>query len=161
MHKTNIKYERYRNSTTLSFECWRIKDKGGNPKVSWKKIGHAPSYSVETKRCLLCLREKFEIANYPGKDLLNKRSEIIAKCRHRKKFMLIGPECTWLYKRGFLFTGLPRIYTVESGVYGHSKFNYAFTPDIARTCVRGWFYEMKCFIPDSFQLQCLAPVHPR
>ena len=94
VHKSNIKYEKYRNCTTLSLECWRIKDKGGNPKLSWKKIGHAPAYSVETKRCLLCLREKFEIANYPGKDLVNKRSEIIAKCRHRKKFELIGLNCT-------------------------------------------------------------------
>ena len=38
--------------------------------------------------CDLCLAEKFEITNYPGKNLLNKRSEIIAKCRHRRKLQL-------------------------------------------------------------------------
>ena len=36
----------------------------------------------ESKRCSLCLCEKFEIANYPENNLLNKRTEIISKCRH-------------------------------------------------------------------------------
>ena len=45
-------------------------------------------YTPESKRCLLCLAEKFEIANYPGDNLLNKRSEIVAKCRHRRKHLI-------------------------------------------------------------------------
>ena len=32
--------------------------------------------------------EKLEIASYKGRNLLNKRSEIINKCRHRNKFAL-------------------------------------------------------------------------
>ena len=36
-----------------------------------------------SKRCLLCLKEKYEIATYKGDDLLNKRTEIINTCRHR------------------------------------------------------------------------------
>ena len=89
VHKTSFNRESYRTSTTLSAECWKIKDLGGSPSFTWRKIGNAPSYSAETKKCLLCLREKFEIANYPGKDLLNKRTEIIAKCRHRRKHQLL------------------------------------------------------------------------
>ena len=87
-HKSNFNLERYRNSTALSAEIWRIKDQNGQPNVSWRIIRKAKSYTPETKRCNLCLAEKFEIANYPGKNLLNKRSEIIAKCRHRRKFQL-------------------------------------------------------------------------
>ena len=32
--------------------------------------------------------KKFEIANYPGDNILNKRTEIIVKCRHRRKHLL-------------------------------------------------------------------------
>ena len=73
----------------MSSEIWRIKSSGGTPAVTWKIINHARAYSAETKKCQLCLMEKFEIANYPNDNLLNKRTEIIAKCRHRKKHQLI------------------------------------------------------------------------
>lgn len=87
-HKSNFNLERYRNNTALSAEVWRIKDLNGEPTVSWRTIRKSKAFTPDTKRCNLCLAEKFEIANYPGKNLLNKRSEIIAKCRHRRKFQL-------------------------------------------------------------------------
>ena len=34
-------------------------------------------YNPETKRCLLCLKEKMEIAAYKEQNLLNKRNEIV------------------------------------------------------------------------------------
>ena len=86
-HKTSFTHERYKNSTTLSAEYWRIKERNGTPTVTWRVVRHAKSYTPETKNCQLCLCEKFEIANYPGKDLLNKRTEIVAKCRHRSKHL--------------------------------------------------------------------------
>ena len=46
------------------------------------------TYNPNTKRCSLCLNKKLEIAGYKGHNLLNKRSEIINKCRHRNKFAL-------------------------------------------------------------------------
>ena len=72
----------------LSSEFWRIKENNGTPTVSWKIVKKAKAYRPETKICSLCIAEKFEIANYPGNNLLNKRSEIIAKCRHRRKYKL-------------------------------------------------------------------------
>ena len=40
-------------------------------------------------RCNLCLEEKIHILLFPGpKKLLNKRNELIARCRHRAKFKL-------------------------------------------------------------------------
>jgi len=39
-------------------------------------------------RCQLCLEEKVMISTADPRTSLNKRSEIIAKCRHRKKFLL-------------------------------------------------------------------------
>ena len=45
-------------------------------------------YSPQTKRCLLCLNEKLEIAAYKEQNLLNKRNEIVSKCRHQLKYAL-------------------------------------------------------------------------
>ena len=88
-HKTSFNVERYRHNTTLSTEIWRVKELNGNPTIAWRKIKNANAYTPETNKCLLCLSEKFEIADYPGKNLLNKRTEIIAKCRHRRKYELL------------------------------------------------------------------------
>ena len=88
-HKTSFNLERYRHSTTLSTEVWRLKELNGDPKVTWRKIRNARAYNPESNKCFLCLNEKFEIANYPNDNLLNKQTEIIAKCRHRRKFELL------------------------------------------------------------------------
>ena len=41
------------------------------------------------KKCLLCLHEKFKIVIFEDQDhLLNKRSELISKCRHTNKYLL-------------------------------------------------------------------------
>ena len=45
------------------------------------------SYNQSPKRCLLCLNEKLAIALHKDDNMLNKRSEIIIKCRHRNKYM--------------------------------------------------------------------------
>ena len=34
--------------------------------------------------------ETLHIAEYEGDNLLNKREEVISKCRHQKKFMLLN-----------------------------------------------------------------------
>ena len=87
-HKTSFNLERYRNKTTLSTEVWRVKDSGGVPSVTWRVLRKSKSFTPESGRCALCAAEKFEIVNYPDKNLLNKRSEIMAKCGHRRKFDL-------------------------------------------------------------------------
>ena len=87
-HKTSFTNKKYQHNTTLSTEFWRVKELNGNPSITWEKIGKAEPFNVESGRCLLCLNEKFEIANYPYNNLLNKRTEVIAKCRHMNKFNL-------------------------------------------------------------------------
>ena len=65
-----------------------IKKRNGTPKITWKIIRICRSYNPNSKRCLLCLNEKFEIATYKGDNFLNKRTEIINTCRHRSKYKL-------------------------------------------------------------------------
>ena len=49
-----------------------------NAITKWYIIKSVPAYSNISKKCQLCLQEKFEILNYPNpNELLNKRSELI------------------------------------------------------------------------------------
>ena len=44
---------------------------------------------AKSNYCLLCLKEKYFIINYPHEEiLLNKRSELISKCRHENKIIV-------------------------------------------------------------------------
>ena len=47
-----------------------------------------PCSSIK-RNCDLYLNEKFEIAPYKGDKLLSKNSEIINKCRHKRKFTIL------------------------------------------------------------------------
>ena len=57
-------------------------------KLLWSIVRFAPGYSNISKRCLLCLHGKLVIVNYHNAaELLNKRSELMAKYRHGNKFL--------------------------------------------------------------------------
>ena len=59
------------------------------PNLMWCTVKSVPGYSNISKRCMLCLHEKYEILNYPDQEeLLNKRSELVSKCQHFNKFLL-------------------------------------------------------------------------
>ena len=74
--------------TQLSNELWKIKASKEEPVLVWKMLGQYQPYNVNTKRCLLCLNEKLQIAIYRGNNMMNKWTEIIRKCRHRNKYVL-------------------------------------------------------------------------
>ena len=87
-HKKSFGNLRYRGESELSKEIWRIKDLGGTPEVSWEILRRTKTYNPKTKRCALCLHEKLAIAEHEGNDMLNKRSEAVAKCMHQNKYAL-------------------------------------------------------------------------
>ena len=63
---------------------WQLKRNKKIPSIDWKVFCDA-----KNNYCLLCLKEKYFIINYSHKEiLLNKRSELISKCRHENKNML-------------------------------------------------------------------------
>ena len=49
---------------------------------------HIYIYKCGSRNCDLCLAEKVAIAHYKGDGLLNKRTELLSKCRHRNKFII-------------------------------------------------------------------------
>ena len=85
-----IRRVKYSSETTLSKHHWEVKNQTNqNLSLKWSVIKSVPSYSNVSKNCPLCLHEKYEILHYEQpKDLLNKRSEIISKCRHLNKYLL-------------------------------------------------------------------------
>ena len=104
-HKQSLTNKKYKNSTSLSLYVWDFKEKNYIiPTLKWSIIKHAKSYTSNAKNCSLCLQEKFEILFYPIKnELINKRSEMITKCRHMNKFMLANYKKLILLYIIFLF----------------------------------------------------------
>ena len=87
-HKASFKNIKLRNATELSKHLWSLKDAGKEFNVTWKIIRRAKAYTNATKRCSLCLWEKFYIIYRSSMASLNKRSELMSTCRHAAKFLL-------------------------------------------------------------------------
>ena len=87
-HMQSFKCISHINDTELSKYPWTLKANGTDYHLNWSIKSHASRYKCGTKRCDLCLTEKKIIALVDPKVLLNKRTELISKCRHRNKFIL-------------------------------------------------------------------------
>ena len=87
-HLTSMRHEKYKNSTELAKHVWELKSEGKPLTITWKVREKSRSYRCESKKCNLCTAEKFHILTTPKKLLLNKRSEMVSKCRHENKFRL-------------------------------------------------------------------------
>ena len=89
-HKASyaLETEQKRNSTELSKHIWNLKDNNLSYAIKWKILCRPPPYSNVTKRCNLCIAEKFHILCKSGNATLNKRNGLISKCRHEDKFLL-------------------------------------------------------------------------
>ena len=92
-HKCEFNNEHYANATQLSKKIWEIKRRGFDVEVKWRILKQLPSNNPANKKCLLCIGEKLEILER-NEHLLNKRSELISKCRHKAKFLLNKYDAT-------------------------------------------------------------------
>ena len=88
-YNLSFRNELYKNDTELSKELWQIKRKNYTPEITWTIIRKCFPYNYNNRKCYICLNEKLEIALYEGESLLNKKTELISKCRHQNKFMLL------------------------------------------------------------------------
>ena len=84
--KKSFENPNYRSSTTLSKYIWDLKEEETNYEIKWSIVKRVRAYKSRDAQCHLCLQEKLCILNAEKKTLLNKRSELLAKCRHRNKF---------------------------------------------------------------------------
>ena len=79
---------KYVNDTELSKYIWKLKDANTSYSLKWSVEKAATPYKYGTRKCDLCLREKVAIIRANPNGLLNKRTELISKCRHRNKFII-------------------------------------------------------------------------
>ena len=85
-HITSFTHRKYEFKTDLSKKMWSLKDLGKNPSVTWSILRKVKPYEAGAKMCNLCLWEKFYIMREGN--LINKRNELVSKCRHQNKFLL-------------------------------------------------------------------------
>ena len=87
-HTKSFNNRQYEHDTKLSEFVWKLKDRDINYTVKWEIVSNASPYRAGSNRCNLCVSEKVVIARCNHKGLLNKRTELLNKCRHKNKFML-------------------------------------------------------------------------
>ena len=61
-HRKSFKNRKYNTDTELSNEMWKLNEQNKNVDISWEILGINQSYNTSTKRCMLCVDEKFAIA---------------------------------------------------------------------------------------------------
>ena len=83
-HSKSFRQKKYSKETELSKYVWTLKDKGIDYVIKWAILRKSNTFKRKTGICNLCLEEKYSILceKLSNKDLLNKRSEMISKCRH-------------------------------------------------------------------------------
>ena len=86
-HTASFRNIASRNSTELSKYVWSLKDNNINHVITWQVIARAKPYNSASKRCNLCLLEKFIIIREPHRCTPNKRNELVSGRRHRGAFM--------------------------------------------------------------------------
>ena len=87
-HTQSMTHEKYENSTELSKYIWNLKRMNKEFEIKWSSKKRAQAYSSTTKRCHLCLEEKLAIIHADKRLKLNKRTELVSKCRHENKYLL-------------------------------------------------------------------------
>jgi hypothetical protein len=88
-HTKSFRLEKYQKETELSKYIWGLKKKEKEYSVKWDIIRRSNTRMRRSGICNLCLEEKFSIlcskTSNQSISLLNKRSELISKCRHNRK----------------------------------------------------------------------------
>ena len=88
-HQKSFRHPKYEKDTELSKYIKTLNENKINFSIKWKIIKKTTGYNQITKSCNLCIAEKFELIKFKDKNnLLNKRNELISKCRHENKYLL-------------------------------------------------------------------------
>ena len=87
-HTHSFRHREQRTSTELSKFVWDLNDRGIPYSIKWSIVAKTHPYVCGSGRCDLCLTEKLHIARSNHERMLNSRSEILSKCRHKNKYLL-------------------------------------------------------------------------
>ena len=87
-HTKAFRNKQYAKDTELSKLVWELKDAGEPFSVTWQIAASTKALKRGNGRCDLCSTEKLLIIMAAPGSIINKRDEIVSKCRHRNKFLL-------------------------------------------------------------------------
>ena len=87
-HTTDMNCPSGRSKTSLSSHVWKLKDRGIAHTVTWRLKDRSTKFNPTSKKCRICLKEKFHILYNRDGASLNKRSEIFNSCIHRHSGLL-------------------------------------------------------------------------
>ena len=77
----------HENDSKLSKFIWSLKDQNKKFDIKWSIF----KKSSRSKLCNLCLLKKLVISNFKEKErLLNKWLDLVSKCRHENKYILMN-----------------------------------------------------------------------
>ena len=80
-HTKSFRHQKYENETELSKYIWELKKKNVEHVIKWDIMKKSNTFKRKSGICNLCLEEKLLIITNKDNSL-NRRSELISKCRH-------------------------------------------------------------------------------
>ena len=85
-HTQSFRNKSHQKNCELSNYIWELKENGKNYTIHWLIAMKAHPYICQTKNVIFC--EKLLVARANSASSLNKREELISKCRHMNKFTM-------------------------------------------------------------------------
>ena len=94
--KLNFQYRKFQSSEQkeqnkyfiLSKYVWNLQNEKKPFQIKWKILKKCKPYSNISKKCSLCLNEKFIIICKKELCSLNRRNELASSCPHRNRYVL-------------------------------------------------------------------------
>ena len=83
-HMYTFRHQQARHSTELSKYIWDLKEKNLTYNIKWDTIHWIKSNNINYKFCSICNLEKLEIALANKNEILNRRTELMSKCKHHR-----------------------------------------------------------------------------
>ena len=87
-HKQDFTKEHLKNRTTLSQHIWKLREEKAEYDIKWRVLDSAPAYNNRSKKCRLCLLEKYYIICHHKKATLNQMRGLLNSCVHTRPFIL-------------------------------------------------------------------------
>ena len=81
-YQSSFRHINKRNETELSKYIWTLKDAKKPFEIKWKVLKRCRPYNNVSKKCNLCLHEKFVIICRKDLCSLNKQNELASSCPH-------------------------------------------------------------------------------
>ena len=87
-HTNSFRHRHHKQDTELSKHIWKPQGKRINFNVKRSFAAYFSTYWYWSRSCDLSLTEKYVTARPNHKNLLNKKTKLITRCRHTNKYIL-------------------------------------------------------------------------